>query len=113
MILKKFKFVKVDDFYVIIDDHLTMEENFPIICVERLVDGTYSLWQIDNLNDYDLPNQFKIVASTKKFKGIPTFKMLEFDALTAKQIELVMSEDGVRPKTKRGNKLIINRWLYD
>jgi hypothetical protein len=41
-----------------------IEKKFPQIVMEKLIDGTHSLFQIDNANDIDVKTQRKIIAST-------------------------------------------------
>jgi hypothetical protein len=47
-----------------VDDTPHKEELFPYTVAERLANGNYHLWQVDNPNDWDEDNQFKILAHT-------------------------------------------------
>lgn len=61
--------VRKDDFnpdphvYVISLDFINYD-NFPMIVLERLTNGEFSIFQIDNLHDIDMNNQFTILATT-------------------------------------------------
>lgn len=51
------------DLYVVYKEKI--EEVYPQIVVEQLADGSFSLWQIDNIHDIDEATQYKIAASTE------------------------------------------------
>ncbi len=57
----KHKIIKTDNYLLVIGE-LYKSDNFPYTIAERLTTGEYQLWQVDNPNDWDELNQYKILA---------------------------------------------------
>ena len=71
----KYDIIKTDKYLLILGDTFIWEGNEPYFVAEKLVDGRYDVFQIDNVNDWDTSNQFKILAhlplSADNLKNIP------------------------------------------
>jgi hypothetical protein len=77
----KYDIIKTDKYLLILGDTFIWEGNEPYFVAEKLVDGRYDVFQIDNVNDWDTSNQFKILAhlplSANNLKNIPLLPPLE------------------------------------
>lgn len=75
--------IKTDNYLLILGDTFIWEGNEPYFVAEKLVDGRYDVFQIDNVNDWDTSNQFKILAhlplSADNLKNIPLLPPLQND----------------------------------
>lgn len=75
--------IKTDKYLLILGDTFIWEGNEPYFVAEKLVDGRYDVFQIDNVNDWDTSNQFKILAhlplSADNLKNIPLLPPLQND----------------------------------
>lgn len=82
--------IKTDKYLLILGDTFIWEGNEPYFVAEKLVDGRYDVFQIDNVNDWDTSNQFKILAhlplSADNLKNIPLLPPLD-------NIKELISED--------------------
>jgi hypothetical protein len=87
---EKFDIVHIDG-YMHIGKSLVKSEDFPYIVLEKLVDGEWCLWQVDNGNDWDEKNQLTIVASNKPSLGLPLLPSVEvnIDQLAREDAEIV------------------------
>lgn len=74
-----------------IENHLLVlgknykSDSFPYIVAEKLTTGDYQLWQVDNPNDWDEPNQFEILAhlplgQAAILEGVPLLPSLRDDS---------------------------------
>jgi len=58
----KYDLMKIDDYLFIIGD-LYKSDKFPYLVVEKFgTDNNFSIWQVDNPNDLDDKNQYRILA---------------------------------------------------
>ena len=58
----KYDLMKIDDYLFIIGD-LYKSDNFPYLVAEKFgTDNNFSIWQVDNPNDLDDKNQYRILA---------------------------------------------------
>ena len=58
--------VKLDSGLYWVDPNAPVEENFPQVVMEKLVNGMYHLWALDNVNDIDRSCQSVIIAQSVK-----------------------------------------------
>jgi hypothetical protein len=73
---KIFKIVQVQNDQLIMIGENFQSDIFPYPVVEKLVDNTFQLWQVDNPNDIDHKNQFEIIAQYPNIlKDIPCLPM--------------------------------------
>jgi hypothetical protein len=69
---KIFKIVQVQNDQLIMIGENYQSNIFPYPVVEKMVDNTFQLWQVDNPNDIDHKNQFEILAQyPNRLKDIP------------------------------------------
>ena len=66
------KIIKTDDYLLVLGKNYK-SDSFPYIVAENLTTGDYQLWQVDNPNDIDEPNQFEILAHLP-LNGSPVLK---------------------------------------
>jgi hypothetical protein len=52
--------VKIDDYLFVMGDHYKSDK-FPYLVIEKLNTGEYSIWQVDNPNDWDEKTQYQIL----------------------------------------------------
>ncbi len=75
---QKFNLIHIDGFmYGVIP--LIKKETFPYIVVEKLTTGEYSLWQVDNVHDWDEKNQQSILFSNDPKLNLPLLPEIEED----------------------------------
>ena len=55
------KIIKTENHLLVLGKNYK-SDSFPYIVAEKLTTGDYQLWQVDNPNDIDEPNQFEILA---------------------------------------------------
>jgi hypothetical protein len=66
------KIIKTDDYLLVLGKNYK-SDSFPYLVAEKLTTGDYQLWQVDNPNDVDEPNQFEIL-SHLPLNGSPILK---------------------------------------
>lgn len=88
----KYDIIKTDNYLLILGDTFIWEGNEPYFVVEKLVDGRYDVIQIDNVNDWDTLNQYKILAhlplNGNTLENIPLLPPLEQEDDVNKLVEL-------------------------
>jgi hypothetical protein len=80
--------------YLILRGNKYKSESFPYLVVEKLVDGTYHMWQVDNPNDWDDQNQYEILGhipiwDSPFLDGIPYINTKEWDALPNHETQML------------------------
>lgn len=56
----KHNLVRIDDYLFVMGDHYKSDK-FPYLVIEKLNTGEYSIWQVDNPNDWDEKTQYQIL----------------------------------------------------
>jgi hypothetical protein len=52
--------IRIDDYLFVMGDHYKSDK-FPYLVIEKLNTGEYSIWQVDNPNDWDEKTQYQIL----------------------------------------------------
>ena len=65
-----YQLIKQDNHYIGVSDKPDVRTEFPYQVIERLTTGEYIMWQVDNTNDIDEKNQFKIICISSKQQAI-------------------------------------------
>ena len=92
----KHNLVRINDYlFVIGNNHKS--DVFPYLVIEKLTTGEYAVWQVDNPNDWDEKNQYKILAhlplnGTRYLDGVPVLPSLEVNDFEYKLRRTPMSE---------------------
>lgn len=76
-----YKIIKTDDYLLVLGKNYK-SDSFPYLVAEKLTTGNYQLWQVDNPNDVDEPNQFEILAhlplnGSPILEGVPLLPPIE------------------------------------
>jgi len=74
---KLYNSVDINDVIYWFDTTLPIDEEYPKIVLEKVINGNYVLMQIDNINDIDRSRQYQIIAqSSPNLEEIP---VISFD----------------------------------
>jgi hypothetical protein len=96
-----YKIVKTDDYLLVLGKNYK-SDSFPYTVAEKLTTGDYQLWQVDNPNDVDEPNQFEILAHLplngspvlKYVALLPPYSRHQEDGLDKKSVDFVREIGG-------------------